>query len=278
MYDGVMNYSNKKMALTLVLTALFLSFTGFPVLANTTESIDKNPQSVEDNSIVMGVYDAPPNIIRNEDGIKGISPQYIKVIEMVSELEVTLKPMPYSRLTLSSTRKNTGVINSFIHPELEKTSEILVRNGKVKVFLVTLNGVDLYSKSVNEDVSVGMTRGLLSIVKELKHSEHKWWNVVSVNDEEHGLRAVMLGRLDGVYVTDIAYDYFKELDPRMKEANFTLTDAGFLDIYLWVRKGEANKPKYQRLKTIVNRITLNGRLPVKWWDISDFLDFFSRSE
>lgn len=273
-----MNYSNKKMALTLVLTALFLSFTGFPVLANTTESIDKNPQSVEDNSIVMGVYDAPPNIIRNEDGIKGISPQYIKVIEMVSELEVTLKPMPYSRLTLSSTRKNTGVINSFIHPELEKTSEILVRNGKVKVFLVTLNGVDLYSKSVNEDVSVGMTRGLLSIVKELKHSEHKWWNVVSVNDEEHGLRAVMLGRLDGVYVTDIAYDYFKDLDPRMKEANFTLTDAGFLDIYLWVRKGEANKPKYQRLKTIVNRITLNGRLPVKWWDISDFLDFFSRSE
>ena len=278
MYDGVMNYSNKKMALTLVLTALFLSFTGFPVFANTTESIDKNPQSVEDNSIVMGVYDAPPNIIRNEDGIKGISPQYIKVIEMVSELEVTLKPMPYSRLTLSSTRKNTGVINSFIHPELEKTSEILVRNGKVKVFLVTLNGVDLYSKSVNEDVSVGMTRGLLSIVKELKHSEHKWWNVVSVNDEEHGLRAVMLGRLDGVYVTDIAYDYFKDLDPRMKEANFTLTDAGFLDIYLWVRKGEANKPKYQRLKTIVNRITLNGRLPVKWWDISDFLDFFSRSE
>lgn len=261
------------------LTALaLLLFTNFSALADTVVSVDKNEQAVEDNTIVMSVYDAPPNIIRYEGGVKGIAPQYIKVIGVVSDLEVTLQPMPYSRLILSSTNKNIDVTNSFIHPELEKTSEILTRNGKVKVHLVTLNGTDLYAKSINEEVSVGITRGLSSIVQELDRPAHDWWDVVNVNDEQHGLRAVMLGRLDGVYVTDIAYDYFTDIDPEMSAAKYTVHDAGFLDIYLWVRKGEANKPKYQRLKKIVSRMTFNGGLPIKWWDISDFLDFFSRNE
>ena len=140
-------------ALTAVLALLF--FTSSPTLANTAGSVDKNEQSVENNAIVMGVYDAPPNIIRYEGGIKGVAPQYIQVVGMLSDLEMSLKPMPYSRLILNSTTEDVDVVNAFYHSELEKNSEILTRTGRVKAYLVTLNGVDLYAKPASEKVSVG---------------------------------------------------------------------------------------------------------------------------
>ena len=232
----------------------------------------------EDNTIVMGVYDAPPNIIRENGRIKGISSQYIKVIEMVSDLEVALEPMPYSRLVFSRASEDVDMVNAFVNAELEQNAEILTRTGRVKAYLVTLEGVDLFAKPPSENVSVGITRGLRTLVKAMDPPAPSRWNIVGLKDEQHGLRAVMLGRLDGMYVTDIAYDYFTDLVPEMKATNFKTHKAGLLDIYLWTRKGESSKPKYQRLKKIVDRMSFNGNLPVKWWDISDFLDFISNNE
>lgn len=229
-----------------------------------------NSSETTSRRLTIATYDAEPWVIHKKHGLQGVSPQFAKLVELVSDYHITVKPMPYSRMLIGGKSSNIDIITSFYHPELLAHSRQLTTGGRVKAILVTTGEEQEYlGDQKNRKLNIGILRGIKPAMAALIPA---WWNLVDINSEEHGLRAVHQGRLDATIMTDVVYQYMSNKNDEYKLLNAFFID--YVNLYIWVKKDRIHSEKFQHYKKLIERISLNGKLVIRWWAIDELLDIF----
>lgn len=217
------------------------------------------------NSINFAAYDSEPWYIRQKgDKITGIIPHYTQQLTRHIQQGVNVVPMPFQRIVHASDNPNIDFIASIEHPDLFKNAYPYIKLGKIGAVIYSQQALsDELLVNPRKKARIGVLRGVIPLIKKLTPASlHQHWDLQEFNNEESGLLAAQLGRLDAAILTRNSYEYLT--DQSEPDSLGYVSDLGYFTVYAWLPKRIKLNHELIDMRNKVEQLTNKGQIVLDW--------------